>query len=262
MAVNWLNHPEIKPEERARMIAHAQETLANPSSGLTTPRDQQLDNLIYSQFPGGASGAFGGFGGAGGTGSGMGGAPMPTPYGSFTAPDPTKLDSDPTYQYDLAQQQKAIQRGAAARGTLLTGGLQTRLQENASGVAGSHYGDIFNRALQSYDTNRATHAQNFEQPLAAFNANTSANLGYGHLNLDAGDQAFRQSQVLRGNRLEDTDRETARVENEQQALADAYAQQVAQQRQQFGTLSASGVTPPPPPFARRNQGAVQKWYGG
>ncbi len=263
MAVNWGNHPEISAAERARMLAHAQETLSNngPGVGATTPPDTQLDNLVYSQFPGGA-GSLGGFGGgAGGIGAG---GPAATPFGSFTPPDVNQLNTDPTYQFDLAQQQKAIQRGAAARGTLLTGGLQTKLQENASGVAGQHYGDIFNRALQSYGTNRDTNQQNFGQSLGAynaglgaFNANTSAALGFGHLGLEAGDQAFRQGQVTRGNQIENIDRVNAA--NEHQTALQDYAQQVAAQRAQFGGSLSAAAPMLPTPDTRQRSSQIAKW---
>lgn len=124
-------------------------------------------------------------------------APTAPTTGAFTAPDPTSLGSDPSFQFDMAQQQKAIQRGAAARGTLLTGGLQTRLQQNASDVAGSHYADIYNRARGTYETNRDTDTANFGRSLGSFNAglgafteNTNAALGAGRLGLDASRDAY------------------------------------------------------------------------
>jgi hypothetical protein len=283
MAVNFGN-VVTDPAEQRRIMGLAEGLIAGNEAGAGGTlgyapgfsRDQAVDEAAYSFFPtssrapGGTGMSAGSLSGAGGAAPQFtGGAPAATPYGSFAPPDVNQLNADPTYQFDLSQQQKAIQRGAAARGTLLTGGLQTKLQENASGVAGQHYGDIFNRAMASYTTNRDTNAQNFDQSLGSFNAglgafgaNTSAGLGYGRLGLDANDQAFGQAQTLRQNKMQDTDRAAAKIQNEQQALADAYAQQVAAQRQQFGTLSASTVTPPPPAYGQRTPYQMQKWSGG
>ncbi len=260
MAVNWGN-VVTDPAEKARIMALAQGQIDRNNAGTGgTLRynpghtaETALDEAAYSFFPKASAGTgaqpLAGGAPGGGAPAFAGTAPTPTPYGSFTAPDVNALDKDPTYQYDLAQQQKAIQRGAAARGTLLTGGLQTKLQENASGVAGQHYGDIYNRALTDYTTNRDTNQQNFGQSLGSFNAglgkfqaDTSAGLGYGRLGLDQSDQTFRQSQVLRGNALEDTDRTAARVATDQQPSIDAYAQQIEDQKRR-----AMMPTPIPPP---------------
>lgn len=110
-------------------------------------------------------------------------APTPTPYGDFVGLDPATFARTPGSQYLQDQQQKAIQRSAAARGTLLTGGLLKGLQANAEGLAAQDFENAFNRQLAGYTTNRATNAQNFGQQMAsygggldAFRANTDAAL--------------------------------------------------------------------------------------
>jgi len=119
-------------------------------------------------------------------------APTPTPYGDFTAPDPSKVADDPYYQFRLAQGEKARGRSAAARGTLLSGGFLKGLEGFSQGLASEEGQNAYTRALQTYGANRDTNAQNFGQRMSAFqgdlggfNANTGAALGFGRLGLDA-----------------------------------------------------------------------------
>lgn len=75
--------------------------------------------------------------GYGGTVGGLGGGMSPTDV----------MAQDPGYQFRLGEGLNAIQRGAAARGTLLTGGLQKGLQRYAQDYASGEYGNIFGRNL-------------------------------------------------------------------------------------------------------------------
>jgi hypothetical protein len=81
--------------------------------------------------PSGTGANTGGAGGGGG--GGFGGADV--------------MQQDPGYQFALQQGIDAVQHGAAARGTLLTGGAQKDLAQYAAGLASQRYGDIFNRNL-------------------------------------------------------------------------------------------------------------------
>jgi hypothetical protein len=56
----------------------------------------------------------------------------------------------------------------AARGTLLSGGFQTELAKLNQGLASQEYGNLYDRALRTYDTNRETTGQNFGQSLASW----------------------------------------------------------------------------------------------
>lgn len=76
------------------------------------------------------------------------------PIPQFRPPDPNTLSA--TGQFRLSQGQKALERGAAARGTLLTGGLQARLLEHGQGVASEEAGNDYQRALSTYLANRDT----------------------------------------------------------------------------------------------------------
>lgn len=75
-------------------------------------------------------------------------------YADFVAPSGDELNSDPLYKYSLKMQQDAIQRSAAARGILNTGGTIYDLLSNANDIATSAYGSLYNRNLGTYETNR------------------------------------------------------------------------------------------------------------
>src|SRR5262245_11872946 len=76
----------------------------------------------------------------------LGRAPAATPYGDFVAPVPGSLSA--AGQFRLDEGLKARERSAAARGTLLTGGLQKALERFSQGLASEEYGNDFNRAMQ------------------------------------------------------------------------------------------------------------------
>ena len=118
----------------------------------------------------------------------LGRAPTATPYGDFAPPSEADFLRSQGSQFLQDQQQKAIQRSAAARGTLLNGGTLKALQANAVGNAAQDYGNAFNRALQTYGTNRDTNAQNFGQfntqfrgDLDVFGANNDVGMGWARM---------------------------------------------------------------------------------
>lgn len=130
-------------------------------------------------------------------------APTAQPFGTFTGPNPAAVASDPYYQFRLQQGNQAIQRSAAARGTLLNGGTLKSLANYSQGLASEEGQNAFNRALESYNANRATAAQNFGENmdtyqgnLAGYNANTSAALGYGRLGLEGEQNQFGQNRQV------------------------------------------------------------------
>lgn len=57
------------------------------------------------------------------------------------------FQADPGYQFRLGEGLNALQRGAAARGTLLTGGTQKALERYAQDYASGEFGNVFNRNL-------------------------------------------------------------------------------------------------------------------
>lgn len=74
----------------------------------------------------------------------------------FSSPTDVTEQNDPGYQFRLQQGQQALERSAAARGGLLTGGTAKDLADYQQGAASQEYGNVYNRALQNYTTNRGT----------------------------------------------------------------------------------------------------------
>jgi hypothetical protein len=72
--------------------------------------------------------------------------------------DVSDLESDPGYQFLREQGIQARQRAAAANGTLNNPGLAQELEEFGQGLAGTHLGEAFGRALNTYNTNYDTFA--------------------------------------------------------------------------------------------------------
>jgi gas vesicle protein len=85
------------------------------------------------------------------------------PGKAFSASD---LEFDPGYQFRLSEGQKALERSAAARGTLQGGGTLKALTRYAQGAASQEYAAAFDRFSR-------TQQNRFQ------NLSTLANLGYG-----------------------------------------------------------------------------------
>jgi hypothetical protein len=71
----------------------------------------------------------------------------------FTAPTLAQAQQDPGYQFQLQQGTNAINQNAAANGTLMSGNTGKALMDYGQGLASTTYGNVYNRALQSYLTN-------------------------------------------------------------------------------------------------------------
>lgn len=70
--------------------------------------------------------------------------------GSFTAPTAQQAQQTPGYQFTLNQGEQALDRGAAARGSLLTGGTGEAEQQYGQGLASQTYQQTYNNALTQY----------------------------------------------------------------------------------------------------------------
>lgn len=70
--------------------------------------------------------------------------------------NPTDLQSDPGYQFTLQQGQQAIQRAAAAKGGLFSSGTLKSLAGYTTGTANQYFNDAYNRAANTFTTNRST----------------------------------------------------------------------------------------------------------
>ena len=68
----------------------------------------------------------------------------------FQAPN---LIDDPGYQFRLSEGLKGIERSAAAKGTLLTGGTLKALAGYHQGLASQEYGNAWDRAMGQFTTN-------------------------------------------------------------------------------------------------------------
>jgi hypothetical protein len=116
--------------------------IQNESRGDYRPRFLLPNGETWDYGPGGwvGRGNIGNWhegGGEGGAGSGTGSNPQ------------SALENTPGYQFSLQQGLQAVQRSAAARGTLLTGGTLQRLQQVGSGLASQNYDDEVRRRLQA-----------------------------------------------------------------------------------------------------------------
>jgi hypothetical protein len=81
---------------------------------------------------------------------------MGTPYipPTFKPPTPEELAANPSYQFRLRGGQQAIDRSAAARGMLRTGGTLKDLAEYGQNFASQEYENAYDRALREYDLQR------------------------------------------------------------------------------------------------------------
>lgn len=92
-------------------------------------------------------------GAGGGTDVSSFGAGM-TPYGStFQAPTDVTEQNDPGYQFRLQQGLQAVQNSAAARGGLLGGNAAKAMNDYAQSSASQEYGNVYNRAMSTFDSN-------------------------------------------------------------------------------------------------------------
>jgi hypothetical protein len=86
------------------------------------------------------------------SGTALGGS-LTAPYGgTFTAPTGLTEQNDPGFQARLKLGTDAIQRSAAARGGVLTGGTAKALDTYAQDYASNEYNNVYNRALNDYTT--------------------------------------------------------------------------------------------------------------
>lgn len=94
---------------------------------------------------------------------------------TFNAPTGVNEQNDPGYQFRLQQGIQALQNNQAASGILRTGGAAKALNDYAQNNASNEYANVYNRALQGYQTNTQTQlgAQNqqYQQGANAYQTN-------------------------------------------------------------------------------------------
>lgn len=89
----------------------------------------------------------------------------------FQAPDGLTESNDPGYQARFKMGNDAIQRSAAARGSLLTGGTLKALGQYGQEFASNEYGNVYNRALTGYQQDAANYDRNRSGAFQAWAAN-------------------------------------------------------------------------------------------
>lgn len=85
---------------------------------------------------------------------------------TFSSPTAVTEQNDPGFQFRLQQGTQALDRSAAAKGGLLTGGTAKAEQRYGQDYASNEYGNVYNRALQNYQTNYSTFRNNQQDTYA------------------------------------------------------------------------------------------------
>ena len=79
-------------------------------------------------------------------------------FKEFMAPTGDTMLQEPGFQFRLDQGRKALEASAAGKGILRSGGTLKDILGYGQNFASQEYGNVFNRALQEYDTNRGNAA--------------------------------------------------------------------------------------------------------
>ena len=86
---------------------------------------------------------------------------------------------DPGYAFRLSEGQKALDRSAAARGGLISGGALKAATRYGQDMGSQEYGNAYNRALTSYNTGVASENQLYNRQAALSGiGQTSTNLSW------------------------------------------------------------------------------------
>ncbi len=91
-----------------------------------------------------------------------------SPGGSLTSQfsfDPTQIAKNPDYQFQLQQGTQAVQRAAAANGTLQGGGTLKALDQFSQGLASNEIGQAYNQAFNTFQGNRTNNMAALMAPL-------------------------------------------------------------------------------------------------
>lgn len=149
------------PNDPATAIGHSGDGVRYQGidlDGITnvgSPNAQKV--RLFPPTPAGGGGA--GAGGAGGVGSLI--APWTE---NFQRRTPEQIAADPGFQFQQEQGENAVQRSAAAKGTLLTGGTLRRLTNFGQGLAHTYDQDFYNRDENEYLLRRDNFFQNQDRP--------------------------------------------------------------------------------------------------
>ncbi len=116
-------------------------------------------------------------------------------YGQFKAPSMADLANDPGYQFRLKEGEQALERSAAARGTLLTGGTAKDLQKYGQDMASQEYDKQYGRSFNEWqaETNRrfSENEQTWNRSLQEYQLNYNRMFGEHQMNYDASLQEYQ-----------------------------------------------------------------------
>lgn len=128
----------------------------------------------------------------------------------FTLPTAAEVQQTPGFQFALQQGIQGIDRGAAARGTLDTGGTIKAEQEYGTGLASQYYQNAVNNALQQFGTNYGVYQGNqnaaanayqqmYGNALSGYNTNLNTYLANQGLASNAYQQLFNNWNTVGSN---------------------------------------------------------------
>lgn len=151
----------LQPIESSYRTARDRQSIKTDASGQSLWADPEFQSYART-----------GTLGTGGTIAGLGSASQQYGFGSslapwtqqFQAPSATDAINSPGLQYAMDRAKQAIERSAAAKGTLLTGGTLRDLSENQIGMALQGYGDVYGRARDQYMIGRDNFYANQDRP--------------------------------------------------------------------------------------------------
>lgn len=110
-------------------------------------------------------------------------APQFTPP-SFQQPTMEQALNEPGYQFALGQGVQGLDQSAAARGTLNTGGTLKDVLKYGQALGQQNYQNVFNRALDIYNTNYRGAYDAFQPLMAQWNTQAQAGQRQNELNYD------------------------------------------------------------------------------
>jgi hypothetical protein len=109
--------------------------------------------------------------------------------GQFQAPSLEAALNNPGYQFRLQEGQKALERSASSRGTLLTTGTLKDLTQYGQDMATQEYDKVYNRALGEYQTEYNVASDSYDRnrnnAFTAYTANADIGLRGQALNLQS-----------------------------------------------------------------------------
>jgi len=137
-------------------LAEVQDYLArNPGA-----RDDQVMAALNDRVPGHGLDGSGEGGFSAGTFTQLAPQSIQPFTAQFSAPTMQQAEQSPGFQFRLGEGLKALQRSAAARGTLLTGGTLKSLTDYAQGSASQEYDKVYGRAMGEYGQQFGIHQWN------------------------------------------------------------------------------------------------------